>query len=155
LAHFGIRNDLESDAHDLVQQSLYAVLRGIHGKDGRKPNSKDLRSTRNFLNYLRGVVNSTAEGWARTYHRENGKTHQSLDLIQECIPDPKHDQIEYKDLERQFFTRLRSIVPARLKQTVNAWEKAPDGLIPCVISRKHVCSVRKYAQGIAMELLKK
>ena len=153
LAHFGISHDLETDAHDLIQQSLCAIVRGINGKAGRIPNEKDVATRAAFQNYLRDVINSTAEGWARTYHREHRSAQLSLDLIQEWLADNRDSQIEYRDIKTLFFARLRRRVTARLLPTVDAWEKAPDGRIPCLISRKHVSAVRKSARQIAKELI--
>ena len=152
LAHYGMSNDLENEANDLLQQAICVVLKGIDGKDGRKPSDEDVESKEAFQNYMRGVINSIVEGWARTYHRERRYSHQSMDAIQEFFADVKHNQIEYQDLKEQLFTRLRRQIPGRLLQTVEAWERAPDGNIPCVVSRKHVCAVRKMAQQIAREL---
>ena len=154
LAHFGLSNDLDNDANDLFQQAIYAVLKGLDGKEGRKPNPQDVENEVSFQNYLRGVINSIAEGWARTYHREHKNEHCSLDLIQESIADVPDGHIEYQDLKIQLFSRLRRQVPARLLSTVDAWEKAPDGRIPCVVSRKHVGAVRRIAQQIARDLEK-
>ena len=95
------------------------------------------------------MINSIVEGWARTHHR-NG--HCSLDVIQDIVAAPEAAQVEYQDLIVQLFTRLRQRAPARLLPTIDAWEQSPDGRIPCVTTRKHVCAVRRLAQQIVIDL---
>ena len=141
MAHFGLNFE---DALDLYQQAVYAILHG------RNPNSADLADRDAFLNYIRGAINSVVEGWARTFRRE-GKKNCSLDLIPELVA-PVDTNVEFSDLKEQLFARLRRRAPARLLPTIDAWEKAPDGRIPCVTSRKHVFAVRQMAQRIAVEL---
>ena len=89
---------------DLYQQALYVVLKGIAGQGGRNPGHEDVKTKDTFRNYIRGVINSIAEGWARTHHR-NG--HCSLDLIQDIVAAKEAAQVEYQDLIAQLFTRLR------------------------------------------------
>ena len=150
LAHFGL--DLQS-SNDLVQQAIFAILRGISGNGGRNPNPADLENRAAFQNYLRGVISSVAEGWART-HRREGKNTYAFDLIQESFTDPVNTQenLEFSDLKTELFSRLRERAPDRLLPTIDAWEKMPDGRIPCITSRKHVCSVRQLAKEIVLEL---
>lgn len=150
LAHFGLDTQ---NGSDLFQQSIYAILQGITGSGGRNPNTADLANRAAFQNYLRGVINSIAEGWARTFRRE-GKNTCSFDLITDGFADSANtrENVEFTDLKTQLFTRLRERAPARLLPTIDAWEKMPDGRIPRVTSRKHVCSVRQLAKQIVIEL---
>jgi hypothetical protein len=151
LAHFGL--DLQR-YEDLFQTALCAVLRGIDGEagEGRTPNQRDLESANTFKNYIRGVINSIAEGWARTHHTQRQWDHCSLELVQETLAAPQESQIEFRDIKRELFTRLRQRASTRLLPTIDAWEESPDGRIPCVTSRKHVCAVKRLAQHIAREL---
>ena len=146
LVHFGLPSNRDED---LYQQALYVVLKGIAGQGGRNPGPEDLQTKDTFRNYIRGVINSIVEGWARTHYR-NG--HCSLDVIQDIVAAPEAAQIEYQELLAQIFARLRQRAPARLLPTIEAWEQSPDGRIPCVTSRKHVCAVRRLARQIAHEL---
>jgi len=146
LVHFGLPANRDED---LYQQALYVVLKGIAGQGGRNPGHEDVKTKDTFRNYIRGVINSIAEGWARTHHR-NG--HCSLDLIQDIVAAKEAAQVEYQDLIAQLFTRLRQRAPARLLPTIDAWERSPDGRIPCVTTRKHVCAVRRLARQIAIDL---
>ena len=125
----------------------------MEGDDaGRKPNPGDLLSKDTFLNYVRGVINSIVEGWWRTSKTQHRKKHFSLDLIQDYLAAPKDSQVEFADLVAELFTRLRQLAPARLLPTIDAWEKAPDGKVPCVTSRKHAAAVKRLAQQIARDL---
>jgi hypothetical protein len=120
LVHFGLPSNRDED---LYQQALYVVLKGIAGQGGRNPGQEDVETKDAFRNYIRGVINSIAEGWARTHHR-NG--HSSLDLIQDIVAATESAQVEYQDLIVQLFTRLRQRAPARLLPTIDVWERSPD-----------------------------
>lgn len=146
LAHFGLPTH---QGEDVVQQALYAILKAQQGDGGRNPNPEDLESQAAFVNYLRGVVNSIAEGWARPLFRN---PHLSLDAVQEVVADPQVSQVEFRDLMVQMFVRMRERAPARLFPTIDAWEKSPDGRIPCVTCRKHVSAVREIARDILTKL---
>ena len=150
LAHFGMNL---GEADDLYQHSISAVLTGGAKKRGRKPNSADLANRAAFQNYLRGVINSVVEGWARRHHRVTKRTHP-LHPLESVLPTSPATwtQIEFTDMQAQLFGRLRKLAPARLLPTIDAWQKAPDERIPCITSRKHVCSVRQLAQQIAPAL---
>ena len=160
LAHYGLPKD---DSEDLYHQALASVMRGVNGhlltkepmehsraSKGRTPKPQDLASTEQFLNYLRGAINSIAEGWARTkFHKPDIC---SLNDMQESITTAEHNQTEFHDLRDTLFRRMRKVAHARLHPTIDAWEQAPDGRIPCVTSRKHVFAVRQLSQKIALEL---
>jgi hypothetical protein len=150
LAHFGIPTIRDED---LYQQSVCAVLRGIQGskerKSGRNPRPQDTASKEAFIQYLRGVINSIAEGWARIEYRN---PHCSLDVVQAVIAAPKDVEADFREMKAMIFSRMRTAAHARLIPTIDAWEQAPDGRIPCVTSRKHVFAVRKLSQKIARDL---
>ncbi len=101
----------------------------IAGQEGRNPGPEDLQTKDTFRNYIRSVINSIVEGWARTHHR-NG--HCSLDVIQDIVAAPEAAQIEYQELLAQLFVRLRQRAPARLLPTIEAWEQSPDGRIAMI-----------------------
>ena len=149
LAHFGLDFQL---ADDLYHQVIYAVLRGVEDETGRKPNPQNLRSKKKFIEYLKGVVNSIVEGWWRTSRTQHKRDHCSFQLVEEFLVVPQKAPIEFQDLQSQLFTRLRQQAHARLLPTINAWEQAPDGLVPCVTSRKHTAAVKVLARQIAQEL---
>lgn len=150
LDHFGMN---AGEADDLYQQAICAVLNGGAKKRGRKPNAADLATRGAFQNYLRGVINSVAEGWARKHHRVTKRTYP-LHPMESVLPSSPGTwaRIEFTDLQAQLFGRLRQLAPARLLPTIEAWQRAPDERIPCVTGRKHVCSVRRLAQQIAPKL---
>jgi len=154
LAHFGLNVE---DADDLFQQAVYAILHGTkgNGEGGRTPRPLDLQNEVVFSNYLRGVISSIAEGWARTYRRETRVTY-SLEILQEILADPTNTRniVEYEDLKRRLFEVMRELAgdQSKLLPTINAWEKDPHGRIPCVTSRKHVLAVRRLAQEAAQPL---
>jgi len=114
---------------DLYQQALYVVLKGIAGQGGRNPGPEDLQTKVTFRNYIRGVINSIVEGWARTHHRNR---HCSLDVIQDIVAATEAAQIEYQELLAQLFARLRQSAPARLLPTIEAWEQSLDGRIAMI-----------------------
>jgi hypothetical protein len=150
MAKFGLDFQI---ADDLFNQAMCTVLRGMEDGDaGRKPNPEDLLSKDTFLNYLRGVINSVVEGWWRADRTRHRKDHCSLDLIQDYLAAPRDTQVEFADLNTQLFTQLRQRAHARLLPTINEWEQAPDGKIPCVTSRKHTAAVKLLARQIAVGL---
>ena len=147
LAFFGLPTDLSDD---LYQQSTVGVISGT-----RHPRAQDLASQDAFLNYMRGVINSVAEGWSRkecSVTKEYRSNHCSLDVIQDMVAKPEADPQGFKDLRETLFRRLRAEAPARLLPTIDAWEQCPDDRIPCITNRKHVYLVRQLAQKIAREL---
>jgi hypothetical protein len=158
IAHFGLT---KIQAEELYQQALCSIIQGIHREEddkskrkGRKPRPIDVQSRANFLNYVRGAINSIAEGWARL--RKTGHhcslNHCSLDVIQDVVSAPADTSVEFRELKSSLFSALRKRAPSRLLPTIEAWEQLPDGCIPCVTGRKHVIAVRKLAQKIARQL---
>jgi len=147
LAFFGLPTEL---SEDLYQQSTIGVIGGT-----RHPREQDLASQEAFLNYMRGIINSVAEGWSRrecSVTKEYRSNHCSLDVIQDMVAKPDADPQGFKDLRETLFRRLREEAPARLLPTIDAWEQCPDDRIPCVTGRKHVYLVRQLAQKIARKL---
>lgn len=157
LSHFALRIDRDEE---LYQQALCSIVQGIHRQEsddstqeGRKPRPVDVQSRPNFLNYVRGAINSIAEGWARPNQRNGYRAmHYPLDVVQEFIAAPKDTSVDFRELSTELFSALRKQAPAKLLPTIDAWEKAPDGRIPRVTNRKHVFAVRKLSQKIAREL---
>jgi hypothetical protein len=150
LTHFGANIE---DANDLFQQAIYAILHGINGRGGRIPRPTDLANRDAFQNYLRGAISSIAEGWSRIHHRVAKRT-SSLTTLEPVLFGSANtgDNVEFADLIAQLFSQLRKRAQPHLLPTIDAWEKAPDGCIPCVTSHKHVYCVRRLAQQIAVRL---
>ncbi|MGA2659369.1 MAG: hypothetical protein ABSH34_17835 [Verrucomicrobiota bacterium] len=150
LGHFGLR---DREPKELFHQAICSVLRGLSGDGGRRPNPRDMAGRDSGLNYLRGAINSVAEGWACTFYSED-ENNCSLDALPEFLPAAADTlkSVEYADFVAELFKRLRQRAPARLLPTIDAWEKPPDGRIPIVTSRKHTAAVRRLARQIAIEL---
>jgi hypothetical protein len=144
---------------DIVQRAFQSVLRGLEmDQGGRRPRPVDVENKDSFLNYLRGAVSSKAE--AATRRRELRHVHESYEESQGELDGgethtPAQDA-ELADLSQELFERLRERAPARLHETIDAWEAVclHSDRIPTVNGRRrHAGEVRQLAQSVLLELV--
>ncbi len=144
---------------DVVQRAFESILRGLEtDQEGRRPRLKDVQSKEAFANYLRGAVASKAE--AMTRRRESRRDHEtygdnSVELAGNSNDSPAHE-VEIADLAAQLFLRRRQGAPAKLIETIEAWQSVYPytDRIPAVRGqRKLVGEVRCLAQQVLRELI--
>jgi DNA-directed RNA polymerase specialized sigma24 family protein len=148
-----------ASAEDVVQRAFESILRGLESdQGGRRPRLVDVVNKEAFLNYLRGAVSSKAE--AATRRRELRHVHEpyeeSLGESGSGAADSPVMAAEFGDLAQELFARLRQRAPARLKETIDAWESVywDTDRIPTVNGqRRQAGEVRQLAQSVMLELI--
>ena len=148
--------------HDLVSKALNSVIKGLTtGQEGRRPRPDDVVDKEVFLNFLRGAVCSTVEAFSRK--REHRHQHQPIEPWDgsngqspreiEAPSCPDRD-MEFIDLKRELFGRLRKRAPARLQHIIDLWEEIFfwADRIPCAGNPKHAYQVRLLARRILQEI---
>jgi hypothetical protein len=147
-----------SQGQDVVQRALESILLGlVPGETGRRPRSMDVADKAAFRNYLRGAVASKAE--ALTRQREARQPHLTYDdglaSVEIALSRTPATEAEISDFGREFFDRLRHLAPARLQESISAWEaEYPDAdRIPTVRGqRKYGVELRRLARKVVFAI---
>jgi len=138
---------------DLTSKAIAAVVQGLSDSGrGRRPRPDNLATHDAFLNFLRGAVASTVEGFARGEYRHPKVAVDVVSLASHrSWPDL---DIYLVDLRNELFARLRQQVPHSCQQTLDAWEESFfwSDQIPRVPSPNHSRVVRLLAREILDEL---
>lgn len=154
LASFGAS---PSGGEDVAQRAFLAVLQGLEtDQGGRRPRLVDVADEPSFENYLRGIVNSIAEGMTRTrkFGAQQTEWNDNLPCERPEAQSPSRDA-QLSDLEGQLFQRLRERAPRRLIPTIDGWRSVfpYSDQIPSIRGRrKYVAQVRELAGTILSEL---
>ena len=147
---------------DLAQEALRAVLAGLTTRvsgrhKGRHPRPSDLQTKRNFLDYLKGAVNSLVT----TECRRRKRGFQLIPLEAERQEDGEHYfiplstpsrqdvDVGWNDFRKEFFRRLSLKAPPKLQRMIAAWQDVwpwSDRIpvpIPMRRLRKHIRELSK------------
>lgn len=150
LAHFRLALVFQDD---LTGKALQAVVVGAGDpRTGRQPRPRDLASKAAFLQFLRGVVASTVEGYAR--RGEHRFRHLELEAaIPEAVESGESPAL-WRDFQTQFFQRLRQQSSPVLGATLNEWERecSRTDHVPRISSPHHARAVRLLARNILRQL---
>ena len=150
-----------SDADDIVQEAIATLAIGTSSKlKGRHPRKRDLQSSDSFNRYLKGVIRSLIH--TQRCLLENQHPHAPWkDEIGELIgftdsdSGQIHNEVAFKDLLDQLFSRLRARAPARLFDILNAWraQQFDCERIPVLgMHRRLRCELRALAAQVLHEL---
>ena len=148
---------------DVVQNALEKTLMGdSHPKEGRKLSVKDRQCMDNFLEFVRGIINSDISNTVRSTevsipHDVMGDPETEPSTVD--VPDPVELEklLELQDFQRELFARLELVLQnePELEPVIRFWSEhfyGTDRIAGPKFDQHRVFRVRQHARRICREL---